>query len=492
MMTPSSTRPLLAAIPAISVCCVISPSVCLGEAASDRESQFLPKELARRQGDNRPQRQYETGFFGRPLTIGGEYEFNPETRRNLGLAAADEDELTRVEQKLEIEAFFDAGHNWYAFAEAKLKMRQDIRNDRNDERETALERGEMWIYYYLPRYHFGIQVGRQNFKDKREWFWDADLDAIRLRYERGAWRGEFAVARELDGVSAQQKLAPEDESVTRLIGTWQWRWADRQTFDLFWLSQSDSSATPVSGQIFSRDDQDDSDADLDWIGFRARGTFKIRPVGRFYYWADFAEVSGDERLVDFDGTPEGLRIVDDVDDLAVNGKAFDIGATWRWESDLIGEINLTASLAWGSADDNPDDDTDAAFRQTGLQDNNGKYRGVDRFRYYGELFRPELSNLRVATLSVGRRIWSDSSVELAYHRYRQHKASAELRDSRIDLAPTGLDPALGEELNLIIGLEEWVHWEVELIGAVFRSGAAFGASEKQKSYAGILKVDYNF
>jgi hypothetical protein len=40
----------------------------------------------------------------------------------------------------------------------------------------------------------GVQVGRQRFRDEREWFFDDYLDAVRVFVQRGAWRAEAAVA----------------------------------------------------------------------------------------------------------------------------------------------------------------------------------------------------------------------------------------------------------------------------------------------------------
>lgn len=54
-------------------------------------------------------------------------------------------------------------------------------------------------------------------------------------------------------------------------------------------------------------------------------------------------------------------------------------------------------------------------RQTGLQDNNGEFFGVDCFRYYGELLRPELSKLQITTLALGFRMLTNSSIEFVYH-----------------------------------------------------------------------------
>lgn len=466
----------------------------LAQSEDENVSFAAPRALSRQQDENRPEGQFETEVLGRPLTIGGEYEFNPERRQNLILSddADDEDKLIRLEHKFELEAFYDAGNNTYLFAETKLKLRTDSRNDAPNDSATTIERGEMWTYFHAPKYGFGIQVGRQNFKDKREWWWDADLDAIRFRFERNAWSGDFAAAKEIAGVSSVDPIHPEEDGIGRLIGNVQWRWADRQSLDLFWLRQRDRSSTPEESDLVPSHREDEFDADLDWLGLRARGTFKLDLIGRIYYWADFGMVSGTSSVIDHDDDPSGLRIVDDIDEFAVDGSAFDIGATWRWETDRLGETNITLGFAKGSGDSDLSDDLDTSFHQSGLQDNNGKFRGASRFRYYGELFRPELSNMIVTTFSVGKEFQTASSVEIAYHNYRQVNASDNLRDSRLRISPLGFDSKLGHEIDVVLSVEEWIHWEVELVGAVFQAGEAFGDAANSRSFLAIAKINYNF
>ncbi len=137
-------------------------------------------------------------------------------------------------------------------------------------------------------------------------------------------------------------------------------------------------------------------------------------------------------------------------------------------------------------------ESDGTFRQTGLQDKNARWGGVDRFRYYGELFRPELSNLHVLTAAIGVDLFESSSIELVYHYYRQDEAAATLRESRVKASAGGSNPDLGHEIDLIVGLEEWEHIEIELIGSVFRAGSAFGSREGEIAGLGIFKMDYNF
>ncbi|MGH9960610.1 MAG: alginate export family protein, partial [Pyrinomonadaceae bacterium] len=146
----------------------------------------------------------------------------------------------------------------------------------------------------------------------------------------------------------------------------------------------------------------------------------------------------------------------------------------------------------GSGDSKLDDDQDDSFRQTGLQNNRDRFNGVNRFRYYGDLLRPELSNLEIGSALSGFRFWSESSGELGYHWYRQVEAAPFLRETRINADPEGREESLGQEWDLIVGLEEWRHVDVELSGSLFRAGSAFGPLEGELAYQVLLEIDYNF
>ena len=47
----------------------------------------------------------------------------------------------------------------------------------------------------------GLQLGRQRFRDEREWWYDDRLDAIRVHHVIGDWASEFAVAKTLFGAT---------------------------------------------------------------------------------------------------------------------------------------------------------------------------------------------------------------------------------------------------------------------------------------------------
>jgi len=67
-----------------------------------------------------------------------------------------------------------------------------------------------------------------------------------------------------------------------------------------------------------------------------------------------------------------------------------------------------------------------------------------------------------------------------------------LPGAKLDADPEGRDRGIGDEWDLVIGLEEWRHFEVEAVGAFFRADPAFGDQQGTIVHSLALKVDYNF
>ena len=447
--------------------------------------------LVRRQDERRPDDQFQTLFLNRPLTIGGKYEMSPERRVNYNLDSEEDRDLTRVNQEFRLELLYEFGPSLTTFLEAQFFQRLDRKDGRQNQSEFETRRGQSWIYYsFLPDAGLALQIGRQILQENRSWWWDAELDAIRLHFSGTAVNAEVGVAEEVFPVSIDDDLAADLEGVTRLFGRWNWQWAIDQHLELFWLSERDRSGAPQENIDIPEELEDTRDAELDWIGARVTGRWKAKRVGKFYYWTDMASVRGTEHLTDFADIGDGFIEVADSRELDVRGWAVDAGVTLRPRFDR--ELSLTARYAVGSGNDQPDSSRDHSFRQTGINTNKDKFRGVARFRYYGELLRPELSNLRVLTFAVGRRFLSASSLDLLYHNYRQVYADTTLRAPRIDAPLNGADRDVGEEIDLVLGIEEWRRWELKFIGSVFFPGDAYGPTSGEKAYRGDLMLRYIF
>lgn len=133
-----------------------------------------------------------------------------------------------------------------------------------------------------------------------------------------------------------------------------------------------------------------------------------------------------------------------------------------------------------------------SFRQTGLEANEAGFGGVERFPHYGVLLDPELSNLGVVTVGAGLSLLRSSSLDLVYHSYRLVEPASSLRNARLEVALTGRHRGLGEEIDLVLAVEEWERFELDLVGSAFRAGRAFGEAEDEWSYAAFLALRMAF
>ncbi len=244
------------------------------------------------------------------------------------------------------------------------------------------------------------------------------------------------------------------------------------------------------GDIIPETLEDEEDAVLNWFGLRSRGRFKITDLGRVYYWLDSGIVYGKETLIDFNDSGDRQSKVSKRLERSRYGWGLDFGATW--ESRLPYQPRLTFGYAIGSGDADPDNEMNRAYRQSGLQSNDNKFRGVNSFRYYGELLRPELSNLKIRTIALGFPLLKNSSIELVYNHYTQIYAMDELRNSRLRTNPEGVNRDIGEAFNIILGLEDWKQLEFELIVAQFYAGKAYGAFSGRTASNIMLQAEYNF
>jgi hypothetical protein len=522
------------------------------EMAEHPELSESQKSLIDRPDRQRPEHPISIPVFGRPLTFGGrlsvtsryeddrllDFDFLDLDNRDLD-GDGDEDETEdaargkvptddelRITPTLELDLFYPFTPDISIYLEGAVEWRNLVwaeEADRDD--EWIVERRETWLYFgNLFGSPLGLQTGRQRFFDEREWWSDEDLDAVRLRSDFERFHAEVAVAEQL--FSTDLRKGDTDYEEKDLLRGWasaSWSWAERQQVSLVALYQDDHSSRqplvilepdpvlpcvpedefppglPDAAKEFFRSGcpgpgpfvrfEDESDADLAWIGLSASGRLKLGRPGKLYYWLEAAGVRGREVFTDYSG-PTGARTVSVVDRHDVSGYGGEAGLTF--EFDLPLRPSLSASFAHGSGKSRMTEESDRGFRQTGLQDNNDKFRGVASFRYYGELIDPELSNLRVLTGGVGFRFLRNSSIDFVYHHYQQVHRAPFLRDVDFKRDPNGLHRDIGQELDVILGIEEWQRFEIKLVGAVFQTGKAFAPKDDELSYLAKLRLRLNF
>ena len=311
---------------------------------------------------------------------------------------------------------------------------------------------------------------------------------IPLGCEMHRWWGMRTAQFDAYGVTRQELQA--FPNVQRWFGQARWPYAQRQAIELFWLLQRDRSGTPAPGRLAANEDATDA-ADLNarWLGARISGEHRDSAGWRLSWRADAALLRGSERLTAWSEQPDGRLAAGATTRRRVRGQALDVGALLR----LPLPATPTLSLGWARGSGGERSAVlDANFRQTGLHENKSRLGGVKRWRSYGELLRPELSNLAVTSVGLGLRLLDNSSLELVHHGYRQPAPSTLLSSTRLSSAPLGLGSDIGHETDLLLALREWSQWELTLALARFRPGDAFAANRRDAAYSLELGVALNF
>lgn len=343
------------------------------------------------------------------------------------------------------------------------RFRYDTDDKDSDSRDVGI--GEFYgLWNDVGRQGIDVMVGRQDFDDEREWIYDQNLDGVRVFIDRPSWDLEVAAAtlladgsdRDRDSTNTIAYLSNGDND--KHLAAW-----------LFYRHVSGGGAeTFYDPTRFVRDE------DVVNAGIRAYGEWFEDHTS----WLDIATIQGTR-----DETGPGSA-----SETALHGWAFDIGTTW--EPDFLDPFAFTLGYAWGSGDDDPGGKSDKTFRQTGFQDNNGKFAGVTSFRYYGELLDPELANLGIITAGVGARIADKTSLDLVAHMYRQVEPLDRLIDTNLRRRPDGLRRDIGWELDLILGSRRWDNWDLEIVAAYFDSGDAFSSGDD--AFLGEFQLRYRF
>lgn len=309
-----------------------------------------------------------------------------------------------------------------------------------DVKDTRL--GETFIFFDDPfDIDFDIQAGRLDFDDRREWLYDQNLDGVRVYWTFASWLAELSATTTLSGGKLR------DENTNNYIA---------------YVSNTNRR---FAAYVIHRDkDLSGLREKVTHMGVRAFAAWPSQHDS----WLELARISGSRESTKLSGW--GLDV----------GTTRNIGERWY----------LTAAWAFGQGDRNTSNGTDGNFRQTRLQDNNGKFGGVTSFRYYGELIDPELANMHIGTLGLGYRFTPKSSIDLVGHYYRQDKAVRKIIDSDIDQKPNGIDRELGWEIDVIVGWRPVRSWDFELVVGWFKPGKAFRRNDD--AWVSKLQIRYRY
>ncbi|NCO02884.1 MAG: alginate export family protein [Alphaproteobacteria bacterium] len=384
-------------------------------------------------------------------------------------------------------------------------------DDDEDERDDAfLEMRRAWVEFdnIFNTPSLSLKVGRQRFREDRTILWNRDTDAIRLSMDTTMTNGFLALANNFSNyrVGKDSDFEEDEKDRLRLLGEVERYLHKDFSLSARFLYENDYSGTENIGATIDGNDRDDEDFNLTWAGIRAKGVIPApeqKGISNIKYRADALTVIGEETVTSSAGIAGSTnRTVTANMDRNVFGWAVD------------GEVNIALNAplrpvfklgyAYGSGDDDGTG-TNGAFRQTDLHGNTSIFDSAfttDTQRNYGEVFRPELSNIHVLNTGVSFPLYSHSDLHVNYYRYWLAQEQTSLRSSSISAPTNGTDQYLGQEIDLGINIRlgEEIDFDTDFLNnsalrfrfGAFEAGDAYGNGEDERAYRGTAEFRIGF
>lgn len=389
------------------------------------------------------------------------FQYISEENRDLGTGGDDrEDSLS---EQLQVMVGADVTDELFGFIHGRA-LNVDGETGFDDDTGTAVPLDQSFFELreaYLKKNElFGIvpmslQVGRQRVRESRALWWNSDNDLVRLNYDSTLFSGFLAAGENFSSyrTGSGRELQQDDQGRFRTLGESSWQYSYNHFLEGRFLYEDDHSGLEAPGRIVAAADRDNQDQQVLWAGVRARGEVRdpVPAASNLKYRADLIGVAGEEdNLTTVAGPGADFRTVTGSASRDVRAWAFDGGVTV--DPMAAGGTMFSAGYAFGSGDDGAGDDT--SFRQTDIQGNSSRI-GLERQqqRNYGEVLRPELSNIHILSASANHPLFDASDISLTYFYYRLDDDATGLRSSGVTAPLNGTDKFLGQAVDIAFNVD---------------------------------------
>lgn len=435
---------------------------------------------------------------------------------NLDLSTRNTESETSFLADARIGLYLYPSDNVTAYLEGRAISNSGLASSDNDDSNDSADStyGEIrqaWVEFdrILGNPLLSFKAGRQRFYEERAVMWNRDLDALKLTLDSTLTSGFLAAGHNFDNyrIGDNDDFLGSEQKRLRLLGEISRKISMDHTLEARFLYENDYSDAENIGRIVSPEDRDNEDSQLLWGNVRLKGKFNTPETffSGLEYRLDGLMVTGEETTINSSAIANtSNRLVTGQVDRDVMGWGMDAGLVLNVDAPL--SPSLTIGYAFGSGDDDSTGRGDNhAFRQTDLEGNSGRRpdeRSSFTSRHYGEVLRPELSNIHVIQAGVSIPVQESSQINLTYFNYHLDAENAGIRSAGISAPLNGTDSYLGQavDLEFNVDMDETFDLTQPLLTqsssrvrlGAFQAGEAFGVAEDEYAFRGTLEFRIKF
>ena len=343
-----------------------------------------------------------------------------------------------------------------------------------------------------------FKIGRQKVREDYGIWWKQNFDSLRLTYDTTLFKGSLIGGQDLFSYrTSDGDFTENEQKIARVLAEGSWQYHYENFFEARLMFQDDNSGIAV-GDSQNVDDPDDRDGRLFWGGVRASGKTHAFMTGadKMSYRVDLMAVTGKEDVA----TINGVGVVTAVDNKNVKGWAFDAGVDIPLPK--VRPV-LHFGYAFGSGDGDTIDDSDHAFRQSGLEGNFSRIGALsESTNNYGTVLRPQLTNIHILSAGITMPVLKASNVGVIYRYYRLDEPTVSLVSSGINNTLDGVNRELGQGVDILFNMNILKERQIssDFVQDVtfrsslgfFRSGKAYGAADGEVAARGLAELKIGF
>jgi alginate production protein len=378
-------------------------------------------------------------------------------------------------------------------AQAFLSEEKEVPSSYRDPSNAFLSLREFWVAHSGFTSYPGdlFRLGLQRVRAPDGLWWDKEIESVRWVFDTTQLQAHVGVAERFGSYrSDHAKPAVPLRDRTYILTGISRQWPSEHVVGIRGTVAVDHADLAVLGSQVNSSNLQQS-RQLNWFSVYAEnGFYHDRKATAFSYWVEVMELIGAEDVLQVDSKNHLIGVTP----REILSMAGDLGLRVRLPTPFPLQLGIAGAYAQGGGDNG----RSHLFVQTGLQSNRSRFTGTPSIiNRFNEVFRANLSNIRVATLFLSLPLLQgDASVILSH--FERNNVSSPITTTGLSLSPLTNSGQIGNGLDLVLTRrfdaieratkgDEDLSTHVRLMASLFQPGMLYG-NQVHDLYKMMLEV----